>query len=86
MIFGIGLGGDYMIIPLMTAEIFGVQILGRLLGVILTADGIAEAVSPWIVGHLRDVRGSYSAGFAVLIAIALLGALVATLLPRRRPA
>jgi len=31
-----------MIIPLMTAEIFGMQILGRLLGVILTAGGIAE--------------------------------------------
>ena len=75
-----------MIIPHMTAEIFGVQILGRLLGVILTADGIAEAVSPWIVGHLRDVRGTYSAGFAVLIAIALLGAFVAMLLPRRQPA
>src|SRR5262249_39107284 len=41
-IFGVGLGGDYMIIPLMTAEIFGLEILGRLLGVILTAGGVAE--------------------------------------------
>jgi sugar phosphate permease len=82
-LFGIGLGGDYMIIPLMTAEIFGVHILGRLLGVILTADGIAEAVSPWMVGHLRDVNGNYSYGFAVLIGIALLGAVIAMLLPRR---
>src|SRR5437588_3497979 len=39
-IFGIGLGGDYMIIPLMTAEIFGIEILGRLLGVILTAGAV----------------------------------------------
>jgi MFS family permease len=38
-IFGIALGGDYMIIPLMTAEIFGVRILGRLMGVIVTAGG-----------------------------------------------
>jgi len=45
-IFGIALGGDYMIIPLMTAEIFGVEILGRLMGVILTAGGVAEALSP----------------------------------------
>jgi len=30
-VFGIGLGGDYMIIPLMTAEMFGMQALGRLL-------------------------------------------------------
>ena len=28
LLFGIGLGGDYMIIPLMAAELFGVQMLG----------------------------------------------------------
>ena len=44
VIFGIGLGGDYMIIPLMAAELFGVKVMGRLMGVILTADGVAEAV------------------------------------------
>ena len=84
VVFGIGLGGDYMIIPLMTAEIFGVRILGRLMGVILTADGVAEAVSPWIVGHLRDVSGSYRSGFLALIAMALLGALAVTTLPKRQ--
>ena len=51
-VFGIGLGGDYMIIPLMTAEIFGVQILGRLMGVILTAGGIAEAAVAVVDGPL----------------------------------
>ena len=35
-----------MIIPLMAAELFGVKVLGRLLGVVLTADGVAEAVAP----------------------------------------
>ena len=86
VIFGIGLGGDYMIIPLVTAEIFGVRILGRLLGIILTADGVAEAASPWLVGRLRDVSGSYSAGFISLIAMALLGAVAVTALPRSRRA
>ena len=84
VIFGIGLGGDYMIIPLMAAELFGVQILGTLLGLILTADGIAEAVSPMLVGYLRDISGSYTSGFSVLIGIALLGAVVVTALPTRR--
>jgi sugar phosphate permease len=83
-IFGIALGGDYMIIPLMTAEIFSMEILGRLLGVILTADGVAEAVSPWWVSHLRDTTGTYTTGFIVLIGIALLGATAVTMLPRRR--
>ena len=40
-IFGIGLGGDYMIIPLMAADLFGVRILGRLMGVLLAAEQFA---------------------------------------------
>lgn len=83
VIFGIALGGDYMIIPLMTAEIFGVAVLGRLMGVILTADGVAEAVSPWLVGRMRDASGSYTEGFLALIGIALLGAAAVTALPKR---
>jgi len=83
-VFGVGLGGDYMIIPLMTAEIFGMQILGRLLGVILTAGGIAEAVSPWITGRLRDATGSYSESCFLLVGIALLGAAAVLGLPEQR--
>jgi MFS family permease len=83
-VFGIGLGGDYMIVPLMTAELFGMQILGRLLGVILTAGSVAEAVSPWLVGRLRDTTGSYTAGFLALIGMALLGAAAIAMLPKGR--
>lgn len=86
LVFGIGLGGDYMIIPLMAAEIFGVRVLGRLMGVILTADGVAEALSPMLVGRLRDVTGSYNAGFTVLIGMAMLGALAVAWLPNRQRA
>ncbi len=86
VVFGIGLGGDYMIIPLMTAEIFGVHILGRLMGVILTADGVAEAVSPWLVGRIRDATGSYSMGFLLLVAMALIGAVAVIALPKKASA
>ena len=34
---------NIMIIPLIAAELFGIKVLGRLLGVVLTADGVAEA-------------------------------------------
>jgi sugar phosphate permease len=83
VIFGLGLGGEYMIIPLMAAEMFGVKVLGRLLGVILTADGVAEATFPMLVGHLRDTTGSYRTGFTLLIAVALAGTLAIAFLPRR---
>jgi MFS family permease len=86
IIFGLGLGGEYMIVPLIAAELFGVRVLGRLLGVILTADGVAEATAPMLVGHLRDTSGSYRSGFIVLILIALAGTVAIALLPRRRSA
>jgi MFS family permease len=82
VIFGIGLGGDYMIIPLMAAELFGVRVLGRLMGVILTADGVAEAAAPMLVGFLYDIKHSYVAGFTILIVMAVLGAVAVGLLPR----
>ncbi len=82
VVFGLGLGGEYMIIPLMAAELFGVRVLGRLLGVILTADGVAEATFPLLVGRLRDTTGSYQTGFVVLIVLALAGTAAIACLPR----
>ncbi len=88
VVFGIGLGGDYMIIPLMAADLFGLKRMGRVMGIVLTADGVAEAVVPMAVAALRDRSGSYGPGFALLVALAALGAVAVSLLParpRRRP-
>jgi len=82
LLFGIGLGGDYMIIPLMAAELFGVKVLGRLMGIVLTADGVAEAVVPMLVAGIRDRTGSYGNGFALLVSLAAIGALAVAFLPR----
>jgi MFS family permease len=82
IVFGIGLGGEYMVIPLMAAELFGVQVLGRVMGIVLAADGVAEAVAPWLVGRMRDAAGSYASGFAALIGCALVGAVAILFLPR----
>ncbi len=83
-IFGVALGGDYMIIPLMTAELFGIKILGRVMGIILTADVLADALSPMLVGFLRDRSGSYFTGFAALIGLAVIGIAAVMFLPGKR--
>jgi MFS family permease len=80
--FGLGLGGEYMIIPLMAGELFGVAMLGRVMGIVLTADGVAEAASPMLIGYLRDRHGSYTMGFMTLLAAAGAGAVAVALLPR----
>lgn len=86
IVFGIGLGGEYMVIPLMAAELFGTRVLGRAMGIILAADGVAEATAPVLVGRLHDTSGSYVPGFSTLIGFAIVGAIAIALLPRRRAA
>ena len=82
VLLGLGLGGDYMIIPLMAGDLFGVRTLGRIMGIILVADGLAESLSPMMVGALYNVvTKSYTVGFIVLICIALAGALIVSFLP-----
>ena len=81
-VFGIGLGGDYMIIPLMAAELYGVAILGRVMGIVLTADSVSESLVPMFVASMRDQSGSYTSGFLVLVTLAAIGAAAVAFLPR----
>ena len=82
IVFGIGLGGDYMIIPLMAGDLFGVKALGRTMGIILVADGLAESFFPVLVGYLYNDVAKYSIGFGILIFVALAGVLIISFLPK----
>jgi MFS family permease len=83
LIFGLGLGGDYMIIPLMAGDLFGIRALGRTMGIILVVDGIADAVFPMLVGALyNDSSKSYNLGFIVIICVALTGIVIVSFLPK----
>jgi sugar phosphate permease len=73
--FGFGLGADYMLIPLMTAECFGLAGLSRILGIIITSDSVGEALMPWFIARIREATGSYESGFYILSVAALAGAL-----------
>lgn len=83
-VFGVALGGDYMIIPLMAAELFGVKVMGRVMGLVITADGVAEAFAPMLAGWLRDKSGNYANGFAALIVLAVIGTIAVSMLPRKK--
>ncbi len=84
VIFGLGLGGDYMIIPLMAGDLFGIRVLGRTMGIILVADGVAESLFPMLLGSMHDSAGTYHFGFIVLICVALTGAIIVSFLPSKK--
>jgi hypothetical protein len=64
----------------MAGDLFGVRTLGRIMGIILVADGLAESLMPMLVGELYKMNNSYTPGFSLLIALAAGGAVVVSFL------
>jgi MFS family permease len=82
VLFGFGLGADYMLIPLMAAEQFGVNSLSRALAIILPVNTIGQTWIPFFVSLLRDRFGSYSIAMNVVLSVALIGAISIAILPK----
>jgi MFS family permease len=82
IVFGFGMGADYMLIPLMAAEQFGVNSLARAMAVILPTDTIGQFWFPYAVAHLRESWGDYNHALLVVFALAFIGAIAIALLPR----
>ena len=84
VLFGFGLGADYMLIPLMAAEQFGINSLGRALAVILPINTIGQTWVPYLVSVLRDRLGNYSIAMGVVLGIAIAGAAAIAILPKTK--
>ncbi len=84
-LFGFGLGADYMMIPLIAAELFGAESLGRVMGIILPLDSIGQTCFPFVVGIMRDHFGNYGLALILVTSLALIGAAAIAILPRSAP-
>ena len=82
VVFGFSMGADYMLIPLMAAEQFGVNTLPRAMAVLLPVNTIGQTWLPFLVSYLRERYGNYNFPMAVVFGIAMLGAVAILLLPR----
>jgi MFS family permease len=82
ILFGFGMGADYMLIPLMAAEQFGVNSLARAMAIILPTDTIGQTWFPYLVSMLHDSFGGYDLALKVVFVLSFLGALSIALLPR----
>ncbi len=74
VVFGFAMGADYMLIPLVTADCFGVASLGKLLALIIMGYSIGQWIAPWATGRVFDTYHSYSLAWAILSVAGLLGA------------
>jgi MFS family permease len=82
-VFGFAMGADYMLIPLMAAEQFGVNTLARAMAVILPTDTLGQFWSPYGLSLLYENLGrSYGASLPYIYGLSFAGALAIALLPR----
>ena len=64
--FGFSMGADYMLIPLVTADRFGLASLGKLLALIIMGYTIGQWIAPWMAGKIFDTYHSYRTGLGHL--------------------
>lgn len=83
ILFGFGMGADYMMIPLIAADQFGVNSLARAMAVILPANTIGQTWFPYFVSILRESYGSYKVAMGTVLAVAAIGAISIALLPKQ---
>ncbi|MEP6716965.1 MAG: MFS transporter [Terriglobia bacterium] len=82
IVFGFAMGADYMLIPLMAAQQFGVNSLARAMAIILPVNTIGQTWVPQGVSMLREAFGSYIVPMRFVLAVAVAGAIAIVLLPR----
>lgn len=81
-LFGLGIGGIMMLLPMAWADYFGRESYGAIRGVALSMQVMAQAAGPLASGMLRDWSGSYTDSLLLFGALAAL-AVVAALAARR---
>jgi MFS family permease len=82
VLFGFGMGADYMLIPLMAAEQFGVNTLARAMAIILPTDTIGQTWFPYLVSMLHEKFGSYTIPLQTVFILSFIGAVAVALMPK----
>jgi MFS family permease len=82
--FGLAYGGNLVLIPRLTARIFGAKSMGSIYGGLSVADGLGFAVGPILAGYLFDISGTYNTAL-LITAAGILIAITATAFLKSKP-
>jgi MFS family permease len=83
VLFGFAMGADYMLIPLMAAEQFGVNSLARAMAIILPANTLSQTWFPYLTSVMQKHFGSFTYPLYIVFAVGVLSGVAILLLPRR---
>ena len=76
LLYGFAMGADYMLIPLVTADCFGLPALGKILSLIIMGYSLGQWFAPWLAGRIFDTHRSYNLAWMVMSSAAALGAVL----------
>jgi MFS family permease len=82
VVFGLANGGFITLLPLITAELFGLASLGVILGGLTFVGLIGEAVGAPLSGTIFDITGSYGLAFIITIAFCAVAVILSLVLLR----
>ncbi len=85
-LYGLGLGGGAVMIPLLVGECFGLKSFAKILGVIMIAGTLGAAIGPVLTGRIYDLSGSYNDAFLLHLGAYALAAFALLFLPVPRSA
>ena len=74
ILFGFAMGADYMLIPLVAVDCFGLAALGKILALVIMADSLGQTFGPVMAGRIFDLRHSYDLAWLIITAAGILGA------------
>jgi sugar phosphate permease len=85
LFYGFAMGADYMLIPLVTADCFGLSALGKVLSLIIMGYSVGQWFAPWLAGRIFDTHHTYDLAWIIMSVSAALGAaLIYAITPDRQ--
>ncbi len=79
-IYGFNHGGFFALISPLIAGLFGTRSQGTLLGIVVFCGTVGGSIGIVLTGHIFDINGSYRIAFIILLVLAVIGLVSATLL------
>jgi len=84
ILFGVAYGGNLVMVPKLTASIFGSQSMGSVYSGISVGDGVGFTIGPVLAGYIFDVSGTYRLSFWMTAAGLLLAVVLTILLSEKK--
>lgn len=81
VLFGLGMGGDFLLLALLAADYYEAAALPRVLSLLLPIMTVGQTWTPYFIALLREASSSYTIPLSIVFLLVVLGRIILWLLP-----